>query len=77
MKIGIDVEALCNEYSRLPIGAPYLNPLKPKGKYMYHLLYHWMTLQFVFVGCVLFSASGISFLSSINQLIFVMVSRSK
>jgi hypothetical protein len=34
MKIGIDVEALCNEYSRLPIGAPYLNPLKPKGNYM-------------------------------------------
>jgi hypothetical protein len=36
-----------------------------------------MTLQFVFVGFVLFSASGISFLNSINQLIFIMVSRSK
>jgi D-alanyl-lipoteichoic acid acyltransferase DltB (MBOAT superfamily) len=40
---------------------------------MYHLLYHSVTLHFVFVGFVLFSAlTGISFLNSINKLIFVM-----
>jgi hypothetical protein len=41
---------------------------------MYHLLYHSMTLHFVFVGFVLFLAqTGISFLINVNELIAVMV----
>jgi hypothetical protein len=41
---------------------------------MYHLLYHSMTLHFVFVGLVLLSAlTGISFVNSVNKLIAVMV----
>jgi hypothetical protein len=51
-----------------------LNPLKPKGNYMYRLLYQSMTLHFVYVDFVCFSAStGIILLNSVNKLIFVMV----
>jgi hypothetical protein len=30
-----------------------INPLKPRGNYMYHLLYHSVTLHFIFVGFVM------------------------
>jgi hypothetical protein len=42
--------------SRVCNTSPYVNPLKPRGNYMYHLLYRSVTLHFVFVGFVWFSA---------------------
>jgi hypothetical protein len=51
-----------------------INPLKPSGNYTYHLLQQPETLHFVFLCFVCFPPqTAIIFLSSINQLIFVMV----
>jgi hypothetical protein len=40
---------MCVNIKRL---AQFFNPLKPKGKYMYHVLYQSVTLYFVLVDFV-------------------------
>jgi ABC-type transport system involved in cytochrome bd biosynthesis fused ATPase/permease subunit len=58
----------------IAIGTHMFNPLKTRGNYMYHLLYQSVLPCFVFVAFVWFSAkTGVIFLNSVNQLIFVMV----
>jgi hypothetical protein len=51
-----------------------LNPLRPSGNYMNHMLWQSVMLHFVFIGFVSFSVqTAIISLNSVNQLIFVMV----
>jgi hypothetical protein len=50
-----------------------LNPLRPSGNYMNHLLCQSAMLYFVFIGFEKFSPIAIIPLNNINQLIFVMV----
>jgi hypothetical protein len=51
-----------------------LNPLRPSGSYMNHLLWQSVMLHFVFIGFARFSLqTAIISLNSVNQLIFVMV----
>jgi D-alanyl-lipoteichoic acid acyltransferase DltB (MBOAT superfamily) len=51
-----------------------INPLRPSGNYMNHLLWQSVVLHFVFTGFVRFSLlTAIISLNSVNQLIFVMV----
>jgi hypothetical protein len=52
-------------------GFPMFNPLRPSGKYTYHLLSQSVTLQFVFVFHMILSVKGNYFLNSVNQLISV------
>jgi hypothetical protein len=60
--------------SRLPGIAPYFNPLKPSGNYMYQLSFQLVTQCFVFMDFVWLSLYiAIISLNSINQLIFAMV----
>jgi hypothetical protein len=52
----------------------YINPLRPSGKYMYHLPWQSVMLHFVFISFSWFSLYTVFiYLNSVNQLIFVMV----
>jgi hypothetical protein len=51
-----------------------INPLKPRVNCMCHLLYQLVMLGFCIYGsCMILSITGIIFLNSMNQLLFVMV----
>jgi hypothetical protein len=53
-------EGLCEKCMKLKVAMQrdnkiFMNPLRPSGNYMHHLLYQSVTVQFAFMGLTQFS----------------------